>query len=115
MDGDDLDLVRHTLSNAADSTDYLEAPDASHAVAAAEVVAAALGQPTEAAREEEDLAEWITRVRPTVEAELAKLAASALDRVLAPDSELRELWEESDEFADWEAAINDLRTRVRGE
>ncbi len=113
IDGSDLDLVRHTLSKAVDSGDYLEAPDASQAIAAAEVVAAALGRTTQAAQEEEGLADWLARTRPSVPTDLVPLAVRALDRILAPNSELRELWEESEEFADWQSEVDGLRSKLK--
>ena len=51
----DLSLVRGALDNVLTSTEYVEAPDASQAIAAAEIVAAALGRPTLAAQREDGL------------------------------------------------------------
>ncbi len=45
----DLSLVREVFDNVPTSTEYVEAPDASQAIAAAEIVAAALGRVTPAA------------------------------------------------------------------
>ncbi|MER5711713.1 MULTISPECIES: DUF4259 domain-containing protein [unclassified Streptomyces] len=45
---------------------------------------------------------------PELPAELRPLAVAALDRVLGPDSELLELWEESD-GEEWKAGIRKLR------
>jgi hypothetical protein len=35
-------------------------------------------------------------------------ARDALARILAPNSELRELWEEAEEFPDWQATVVEL-------
>jgi hypothetical protein len=35
-----------------------------------------------------------------------------LDRVVGPNSELRELWEETDEADAWSAAMKELRGRL---
>lgn len=109
----DLSLVREVLDNVLTSTEYVEAPDASQAIAAAEILAFALGRPTLAAQREETLALWISRLRPVVEPELAAQARDALTRILAPNSELRELWEESDEFLDWRAAVIELGQQLQ--
>jgi hypothetical protein len=104
----DLSLVRGALDNVLTSTEYVEAPDASQAIAAAEIVAAALGRPTPAAQREEELTSWIARIRPTIDSELAAQARDALTRILAPNSELRELWEEAEEFPEWQSAVSEL-------
>ena len=44
-----------------------------------------------------------------------KIAADlAIERVLGPDSELSEQWDEGGHNDTWHNAINDLRERVRG-
>jgi len=110
-DGEDLAPVREIFAVVVSSNDYLEAPDASQAIAAAEIVAVILGRPTSAAQEEEELVAWLARVKPVVDSDLSKQAAQVLDRILA--SELSELWEESDEFADWKATVSDLRAHLQ--
>ncbi|MFC9700707.1 DUF4259 domain-containing protein [Streptomyces sp. NPDC056943] len=50
---------------------------------------------------------------PELPAELRPLAVAALDRVLGPDSELLELWEESD-GEEWKAGIRKLRAVLAG-
>jgi len=112
-DGEDLAPVREIFAVVVSSNDYLEAPDASQAIAAAEIVAVILGRPTSAAQEEEELVAWLARVKPVVDSDLSKQAAQVLDRILAPNSELSELWEESDEFADWKATVSDLRAHLQ--
>lgn len=113
VEGEDLELVRATFARVLEAPDYVEAPEASQAIAAAEVVAAALGRPTPAAQEEEDLIGWLVRVKPSADATLAEQAAQVLDRILADNSELRELWEESDEFGVWQTEIVGLRSRLQ--
>ncbi len=112
-EGTDLAPVREILSTALGADEYLEAPDASQAIAAAEIVAAVLGRPTSAAQREDELIEWIGRVKPTTDAALVAQAGQALDRILAPNSELLELWEEADEFAEWQATVTALRSQLR--
>lgn len=104
----DLSLIREVFDNMLTSTEYVEAPDASQAIAAAEILAAALGRPTPAALREDELGQWISRIRPAVEPELVDRARDALTRILAPQSELRELWEDTAEFQDWQAAVKEL-------
>ncbi|WP_405744683.1 DUF4259 domain-containing protein [Streptomyces sp. NBC_01525] len=51
-------------------------------------------------------------VIPQPPPELTGLAVRALDRVLAPDSELAELWDESDSGPQWRASVAGLRAAL---
>jgi len=102
---DDLTQI---FDQAAHHPSYLEAPAASVVVAAAEVIAALNGSPTQGVRPE--IIQWTTNRRaPTPE--LKALALRALERV-RKNSELKDLWLEADGLNDWTAAIQDLQTRV---
>jgi len=97
------------LAQAADDPAYLEAPAASTAVAAAEVVAALSGSP--AAGAPPAIAEWTQKNRQALTAELKALAVRALERVRR-NSEVKDLWMEADGLNDWIAAIQDLQARI---
>jgi hypothetical protein len=109
----DLSLIREVLDNVLTSTEYVEAPDASQAIAAAEILAFAIGRPTPAAQQEQALEQWISRLRPSVEPALVTQARDALVRILAPNSELLELWEDADEFSDWRATVDELARQLQ--
>lgn len=109
----DLRLVEETLARAVvDDEEYLEAPTASEAVAAAEAVARLRGAGGERSSYSASVDRWVERVATPPSEAMVQLALRALDRIVAPNSELRELWEESDAFADWTAAIRELRGRL---
>src|SRR5690606_3171321 len=95
----DLSLVRETIARALVAEEDLDSPDATDALAAIEVVVAALGRPTTEAQNEPELLEWIARVKPSPDAKLVSDAKQAIDRILGPESELRELWEDTDDFS----------------
>jgi hypothetical protein len=103
----DFTLGRAALS--ATTVEYLEAPEASAALAAAEVVAAALGHP--AASLPADATIWLGSNRDQVSQLDAALALAAVDRVLAEESELRELWADVDDDA-WMEGVQDLHRRL---
>ncbi len=105
--------LRTTLRAAADADGYLEAPDASNALAAAEVVAALKGAPTVSAIVVEDYLPVIARSGIPVTGELVALVLRAIDRV-ASDSELKELWDEVEDAPAWRAEVAALRERVAG-
>jgi hypothetical protein len=88
----------------------LEAPEGSVAVAAAEVVAAALGKPSP--KLPPDLREWIQRQPPEQVARLAPAARKALVRVRdLKNSELRQLWAEG-KTNKWLDVIGELESRL---
>jgi hypothetical protein len=102
-----VDLVRAGL--AVTKVDYLESPDGSVAIAAAEVIAAAVGSP--AASLPASVTRWVDAHGASVADADVVLALAALDRVTAENSELAELWAESDD-REWSQSVEDLRNRL---
>jgi hypothetical protein len=88
---------------------YLDADLAAEAVAAAEVLAALRGRA--AAQLPEEVSAWVAEHPQVVPDVLLADARRAVEKV-AEDSELKDLWEESDEFAAWRRAVDDLRARL---
>jgi hypothetical protein len=88
--------IQRIGDDAADG-EYIEAPDAGILLAAGALAAHQRGAP---------VAEWSDELPassyPTCPDRVVAAIAAALPRaVRGPDSELRELWEESDDFKDW--------------
>ncbi|MFK7759173.1 MAG: DUF4259 domain-containing protein [Phycisphaerales bacterium] len=96
---------------------YIDATECDEAVAAAECIAAALGNPME--NVPEPIAEWIASIAPTTPSQdLVDRAKAALIKVRDDEqSESRELWSESTEDgqpdAQWIASINNLLNRLQ--
>lgn len=91
---------------------YLEAPEASEAIAAAEVVAAARGKPNP--KLPKALGAWLEGQSKEEIARLAPVASRAVDRILTgKGSELQELWKESKSYASWQGHMRDLSGRLR--
>jgi hypothetical protein len=91
-------------------SDYIEAPDGSAAVAAAEVVAAALDRPS--AKLPPELRSWLQHQSLSALAQLAPVASKVLIRIQDSElSELRQLWAEG-EKGKWQAALADLSARL---
>jgi len=107
----DTRALRSALERANAGT-YLEAPDAANAIAAAEMIAAALGKPTPAASANAEVIAWVARVHPTIEPSLAADAVRVLNRILGDESELHELWAESDDYETWRNCVIALRDRL---
>jgi Domain of unknown function (DUF4259) len=105
---DDLTKI---LVQAADDPAYLEAPAASAAVAAAEVIAALNGSAAEGAPAA--IVDWGKKYPQALTPELKAVAVRALERVRR-NSELKDLWLEADGLNDWIAAIRELEGRLGG-
>lgn len=113
----DLSVITGTLDAILDhNADYLDATDCSMALAAAETVAALAGRPEPALPEE--VARWVTdrqnessQERTLVDQSVRAKARQAAEAILS-DSELLELWEETDELDQWMATVTDLLERL---
>ncbi|TIX51847.1 DUF4259 domain-containing protein [Alteraurantiacibacter aquimixticola] len=88
--------------------DYVEAPEASNALAAAEVVAAAIGNASP--RLKANVGGWASD-QPDQGNARREIAIKAVKRV-RDDSELSELWEETDEFEDWKKSVDETIARL---
>lgn len=91
--------------------DYLELDPACEALGACEVVALLKGNVGSKYYYPEEVAGWVKAHPLKPSAELSRAALAAIDRILAPSSELLELWEEQD-ATEWRSAVADLRSRV---
>ena len=110
-ENDDLSLIEATLQDVygAEPGDYIEAPDAEAAVAAAEVLAWLLGKPGNESSSTEKIAAWVESHALQPSPALLKKAVAVLDRIEGENSELAEKWADNDE---WTAVMSDLRTRL---
>ena len=110
VDGD-ASLVEEALDAVADAEAdaYLEVDEASAALAAAELVAAALGKGDE--RLNDDATEWLEDHRAAVRAIGSARARRAVERVYEA-SELRELWDENGDDTEWHADVRELLDRL---
>ncbi len=108
----DFRLIDRTLAGVANLTDgdYLDVIEASEALAAAECVAAAGGYPTTEIPEE--LQAWLDANDPiTLKPDYVHMARKAAERVRT-NSELQQLWDDTDEAEEWHTAVSDLQSRL---
>ncbi|SHH70199.1 DUF4259 domain-containing protein [Massilia sp. CF038] len=109
-DSEDLAYVEHALDAVLEAgDDYLDSDLATEAIAAVDVMARTLGRgfPSNAYSEAAD--SWIERVKPVLSPALRQKAMHALTRIGGDDSELNELWADSDHFAAWQQTLTVLR------
>lgn len=112
VDGGGMDVIESAFAILRDG-ELLEAPEASAAVAAAEIVAAMDGRP--AADFPPEAAEWVQAHGAAPRPALVRQARAAAGRV-REDSELKTLWEEGEEPpAGWYAGMDDLLRRLGAE
>ena len=88
--------------------EYLEAPDATMGLAAAEVVAAAFGSPAPILPE--GVANWIAGSHVVMSPNLLDKARMTVERV-STNSELKELWDEAGD-QQWLAHVFNLQARL---
>ena len=104
-----LEALTAVVEAGAEET-YIEADEASAALAAAEVVAASLAKPSP------DFPEALSAIVQNLGSgennHIRKLARKAVKQVLR-DSELQELWTEQGEPNEWQAIQRDLLTRLK--
>jgi hypothetical protein len=100
--------VVQALDHVTKAAGYLEAPEGSIAVAAAAIVAAAVGDVTILPDNHRELK---AALGAPPEGAVA-LARSALARVVAPASELDELWQEGDDHDAWLTQIAVLQSTL---
>lgn len=110
----DLGVIERTLDAVIENGDeYLDAGEGEEALAAAEALARLQGHWGTRNSYTERMDAWVEAVGLAPSPALVRKAHAAIDRILAVDSELVELWSESDEFGAWKAAVADLRARLR--
>ena len=113
QDTHDFLLVEQAIQRVLDcGPEYLDADLAVEAVAAAEVIAKALRRGTQSDAYTEEVDAWLKSISAVPTLALRSKAHQALSRVLGPDSELKELWEESGELESWESSVQLLQSAI---
>jgi hypothetical protein len=112
---DGVSALRAVLSAIAETPEdeYIDVDDGASAVAAAEIVAAALGRGRDRVPKQVDA--WIDANAGALVADDLVTARHAVERVLAPNSELRSLWDENGADTPWHADMRVLLTRLGGD
>jgi hypothetical protein len=109
----DLSLVRQAMEAVLNlEEDFLDADTASEALVACEVLARLKGNWGVRNPYTETVDHWVESHKIEPPENLIQTALAAIDRIRSPQSELLDLWEEGDP-SEWQAAVDDLRERVR--
>ena len=105
----DLSVIEAALDEA--DVDYLEPDGGENILAAAEMILALQGE----ARDDffEDADKWVEKNLDLDASHLVEKAVQSIERVLADESELKELWEETEDYDEWLADVDDLKTALQ--
>ena len=110
---DDLGPIKEAFASVIEVGDeYLEASEATVALAAAEALARLMGHPGEKNSYTEAVDNWVARAAAKPTADLIDKAQVVISRILANNSELHELWKDSDEYDAWLVSVGALRSRL---
>jgi hypothetical protein len=83
------------------------------AIAAIEVIAKRLGKGTQSDVYTEKVDQWLETISEQPSDDVLSLAKRVLERIVADDSELKELWLESDEYELWLGNIQQLNDALQ--
>lgn len=113
-DATDFSVIETALQVALDEGDeYLDADLAMEAIAAVEVIAKRLGKGTQSDVYTEKVDQWLETISEQPSDDLLSLAKRVLERIVADDSELKELWLEPHEYELWLGSIQQLKDALQ--
>lgn len=113
-DATDFSVIETALQVALDEGDeYLDADLAMEAIAAVEVIAKRLGKGTQSDVYTDKVDQWLETISEQPSDDLLSLAKRVLERIVADDSELKELWLEPDEYELWLGSIQQLKDALQ--
>ncbi|TFH79852.1 MULTISPECIES: DUF4259 domain-containing protein [Pseudomonas] len=106
-----LDLIQSALEDVIVAAEYLEAPEADRGIAAAAVLALLNGQEIPGTLDEA-LSTWVKSQTTKPGSALLTKAQVVIERVLSENSELAELWIESDEYESWQDGLRLIKASL---
>jgi hypothetical protein len=110
---DDLSLVESAFDELEEvGEEYLDQDFACNALAVCEVLARLQGNPRYKNAYTEKVDRWVAAHKLRPSPELLNRASATIDRILGDNSELRELWDETEDRDKWRNALADLRHRL---
>jgi hypothetical protein len=112
--GDPKEVIRETLEAAA-SSEYLDSDGGCCVIVSATYLDSQMNGTrfTTPESEEQLPVDTFAQRNPGVNLrDLKEIAAAALSRVMGVDSELKDLWEEADEYDEWKSEVSSLLNRI---
>jgi hypothetical protein len=109
----DLSPVEEALNAVLNSGEEgVEASAATEAIAAIEVIARLQGNWGKRSAYSERLDNWVETNKILPSTALVQKAHLAIDLILDENSELNELWQETEDYEAWLASVSELKNRV---
>lgn len=113
VDTSDLGMIHEAFDEVlAAGDETVEIQIGEEAIGAAEVVAWLAGQPGKSGDHADLIEGWLDDNELEFTESLARKARKTIDRVFNRPSELREAWEESDDYDDWKTELASLKERL---
>jgi uncharacterized protein DUF4259 len=109
---DDLVAVEAALDKALASIDALDTATGARAVAAAEILTLLVDRPSDETEYPDEVEEWAAESEHAPDDALLAKAGRALDRVTAAPSALLDQWTGTEDLAEWQAGIADIKRRL---
>ena len=108
-----IKILQSALDNVLNDSEEIDADFGEAALAAAEIIAVAFGKIYKDFSNEEFKSINIEKLKSQIDAALIIKALKAVERVQQSDkSELRSLWEDTEEYEEWNMNVNDLKSRL---
>ncbi len=112
-DNPSMACIEDTIDVVLNENEYLESDEACECIAACEVIARLKGNWGLRDAYSESIDNWVETSKENPNSNIVEKASNAIDRIMGENSELFELWSDSDEFLkSWTQKMNDLRARV---
>ncbi|QDU77963.1 hypothetical protein Pan97_50420 [Bremerella volcania] len=109
---DDLSWIETTLETSINAEDHLDVDQASEALAACEAIAHLRGRPGLHEASLDQLNRWVDRHKHLNTDHLVPLATQALARITSDDCQLKQQWQQTDQFEQWVATVEDVGRRI---
>jgi hypothetical protein len=110
-----MEKIIHAIKTAAEcpGDEYLESDEANEALAAIEFIAAAKGNMAEDFPENAE--DWLAgkNVDALISADIISESDKALARIKSDNSELKDLWQDSEHYNDWINVVDNLLSRIK--
>ncbi|WP_158262396.1 MULTISPECIES: DUF4259 domain-containing protein [Pirellulaceae] len=109
---DDIVPIQTALLRVTEAEDFVDLDEASQALAACEALAHLRGRPGLQEAPLDELSAWASQHKELPTGPLVPIAKLALERIKTDECELKQLWQDSDEFDKWLATVEDVSRRV---
>jgi len=109
---DDISWIESTLEKVSQASGNIDADDASAALAACETLAHMRGRPGLHEASLDELQQWVDQHKHLDTDHLVPVAQQALARINSDDCQLKQLWQQAEQYEKWIATVEDVGRRI---